>query len=98
MSIALVESIKIKCKNCGNEITISQSEFKHEISRDDSKELGVEKVHKFSWSKNCPNCENPISIEIIGREYPECAYKGHTQEISGADFIAEPKLHIVHER
>lgn len=97
MSMALKGDVKIKCSNCGTEITISENDFEHNVSREE-KNMGPEKDHKFIWEDKCYNCGNEIKIEISGCEYPECVHKSEDKKIEGAEFLEEPGLKAVHAR
>lgn len=97
MSIMIEEAVKVKCGNCGNEITLNGDDFKHELSREE-KSLGAQKTHTFTWNSKCPKCGNEINLEIIGLEYPECVYKHESHNITGGILLDKPHLKVAHER
>lgn len=98
MMEVMLDYFDIRCHECGGIITLYKDELDVDVSFYDHGEngMGDETIYEIRHELECPECDNRISIEITGNEYPVGAYDYDHAEIYGADFIDIPSMGIVY--
>lgn len=92
----LASDFFIKCNKCGSLMHISRHRLEAYVSSYDHGEygMGAETDYEIESSFECSFCNNPITFNIYGSEYPEGAFDSTSAEIEGASFIKEPTFEM----